>query len=172
MELNELKTKLKELEDNTNKTISELKAEIEKKEKELENKSKVWKPKIDESYYYICVDGNVDITAWLNTYGDINRYILGNCFKTREEAIKESDKRILLTKLEIWALEHNEEDIDWSDIFQNKYCIYYNHADNELGIESYSNDQYSQLPYFTSRELAKQFIDIFGERLIELVFNK
>lgn len=46
MELNELKTKLKELkelEDNTNKTISELKAEIEKKEKELENKSKVWK---------------------------------------------------------------------------------------------------------------------------------
>ena len=172
MELNELKTKLKELEDNTNKTISELKAEIEKKEKELENKSKVWKPKIDESYYYICVDGNVDIAAWIDTYGDKNRYNLSNCFKTKEEAIKESDKRILLTELERWVLEHNERDIDWSDSFQNKYCIYYNHTDNELGIAIYGNDQYSQLPYFTSRELAKQFIEIFGERLIELVFNK
>lgn len=49
---------------------------------------KPWKPKYDDIYWYASIDGRVYSTTWTKHNDDIHRYILGNCFKTKEEAEK------------------------------------------------------------------------------------
>ena len=170
MELNVLKDKVIELET----TLSELKVEIEKKENEIKDEKieKVWKPKRNEKYYTLYSSGAIFTEIWTDSSNDNNRYNLGHCFKTEGEVIKEINKRILLVELERWALENNEEVIDWSNESHYKHSIYYNHRFNKLEVENVYINQFFQLPYFTSKKLAQQAIDIFGDRLIELVFKK
>lgn len=46
-----------------------------------------WKPKAHEHYYFIDDAGDVDVdTFCLTTNYDNNRFALGNCFKTKEDA--------------------------------------------------------------------------------------
>ena len=49
-------------------------------------KRKPWKPKFDEKYYSIGVDGTVENGTWLNDFLDYSLYKLGNCYRTPEEA--------------------------------------------------------------------------------------
>lgn len=76
-----------------------------------------------------------------------------------------------LVQLRIWALEHGEETLYLSNNNHKKWCIYYDYIDNELETDYLLVSQYSQLPYFSSEDLALQAIDIFGEELKELVLS-
>ena len=49
---------------------------------------KPWKPKYDDIYWYASIDGRVYSATWTDHNNDIHRYVLGNCFKTKEEAQK------------------------------------------------------------------------------------
>lgn len=49
-------------------------------------KRKPWKPKFDEDYYSIGVDGGTEHGIWLNDFLDYTLYKIGNCYKTVEEA--------------------------------------------------------------------------------------
>ena len=71
---------------------------------------KPWKPKMGERYYYIeatldCNYIEVWQETWKNTTVDMERYIVGNFFKTREEAEANVDR----------FLEHikQEPDLSW-----------------------------------------------------------
>ena len=55
-------------------------------------KRKPWKPKLDERYWHIDVDGSHHLTAWQGVSYDMNYYRLGNCYKTSEEAKANRDK--------------------------------------------------------------------------------
>ena len=47
---------------------------------------KPWKPKFNEKYYSIGVDGSVEDGTWLNDFLDYTLYKIGNCYRTPEEA--------------------------------------------------------------------------------------
>lgn len=49
-------------------------------------KRKPWKPKFEESYYSIGVDGTVETGTWLNDFLDYSLYKIGNCYRTIGEA--------------------------------------------------------------------------------------
>ena len=49
-------------------------------------KRKHWKPKFDEKYYSIGVDGSVEEGIWLSDFLDYSLYKIGNCYSTIEEA--------------------------------------------------------------------------------------
>jgi len=49
-------------------------------------KRKPWKPKFEESYYSVGVDGAVEHGTWLNDFLDYSLYKIGNCYRTIEEA--------------------------------------------------------------------------------------
>lgn len=50
-----------------------------------------WKPNIDERYY--CVEeSGIFQYAWSNEIFDVMCFKFGNCFKTKEEAIKNEDR--------------------------------------------------------------------------------
>lgn len=45
-----------------------------------------WKPKFEEKYYSVGVDGSVEDGVWLSDFLDYSLYKLGNCYRTPEEA--------------------------------------------------------------------------------------
>ena len=49
-------------------------------------KRKPWKPKFEESYYSVGVDGTVENGTWLNDFLDYSLYKIGNCYRTIDEA--------------------------------------------------------------------------------------
>lgn len=57
-----------------------------------------WKPKDGETYYFIYSHGEVQEWEWDGDYYDIERYKLGVCFQTEEQA-KEASKRVKKTLL-------------------------------------------------------------------------
>ena len=88
-------------------------------------------------------------------------------FKTREEAEQFDKERILLFKLHQWAEEHNGGwTLDWKDN-EPKYYVAYDYYGFSIRW-SYLCNNFIKLPYFKSREIAEQFIDEFGEEIIEV----
>lgn len=51
-----------------------------------EIKRKPWKPKFNERYYSVGVDGSTEDGTWLNDFLDYTLYKIGNCYRTIEEA--------------------------------------------------------------------------------------
>ena len=84
--------------------------------------SKAWEPKYRESYWLIDNFGGVSVSTWDDMIADTNRYNLGNCYKTKEEAIFAREKQIFMTKLERDFIENSDE-IDWEDERQRKYNL-------------------------------------------------
>lgn len=57
-------------------------------------RSKPWKPKVDERFYVVTVDGSVMYKHWDNCSNHINYYRLGNFYRTSKEAEANRDKWI------------------------------------------------------------------------------
>lgn len=55
---------------------------------------KPWKPKMKEKYYFVDEIGYTYANEWASAYDDIILYKLGNCYRTSEEAEKNSAKWI------------------------------------------------------------------------------
>lgn len=136
-------------------------------EKANKPKSKVWKPKKDETYYYLYSYGNIEEDTWDNANEDRNRYAIGNCFKTKEEAEFALERQKVITELKRFALEHNEKEIDWSNRCQNKHFLYFNHDKNRTCISACTYFQYAQCIYYTSIEIARAAIQEIGEERIK-----
>ncbi|MBQ8043090.1 MAG: hypothetical protein IJ272_02935 [Clostridia bacterium] len=150
--------------------MSERLQELKKKYKELgeeierlENQGKVWAPKVSEKYWCITPSGYVDFDTWANNCLDIDRYQMGNCFKTKEEAEKVIEKMEIYTQLKRLAEEINTEPIDWGDSTQKKHRIFYDWDERELLTDNNNVFQMMGTIYCTSKE----FLDIAKERIGE-----
>lgn len=136
-------------------------------EKANKPKNKVWKPEENETYYYSYSDGNIEEATWDNLNVDKNRYAIGNCFKTKEEAEFALERQKVITELKRFALEHNDKEIDWSNRCQDKHFLYFNHDKNRTCISAYTYFQYAQCIYYTSIEIARAAIQEIGEERIK-----
>ena len=157
----ELLNKLKQLEKDFNTKVADIKKQIE----ECDNK--VFKPiKLGEKYYSISTNGEIDQYYFYND--NVNKEIIdfGNYFKTQEEAERKCFEIRLHRQLELFALENNENEIDWNNTDKNKYYIYYSYDDNCLDVEDiYDYRDFGQV-YFTSEEIAEKAIETFKYDLI------
>ena len=138
-------------------------------EKATKKKSKVWKPKIENLYYYIDESEGVGFGYWGgNNWMDEYLYSIGNCFQTKEEAKFVVERLKVIAELKRFAQEHNEKEIDWRDYGQCKYyifCEFHEHVEYiDIGClkECKSNDI-----YFTSEEIAQQAINTIGEERLK-----
>lgn len=151
--------KIEELE----KQAKSILEEIEKLKKEEKVESKVWKPKENETYFVICLDGEVGESVWENTEIDEKLYEIGNCFNTYKEAEKAVEKAKIYTQLKRLAEEINTEPIDWENREQTKYYIGIDLTSNKL--HQYWGSivkEFGQI-YCTN----KNFLDIALERIGE-----
>lgn len=101
------------------KELEEAKAKIEEIEKKLTQKeSGVWKPEYGQKYWLITDDGEV---VWNNYSNSQNtRYLMGNCFKTEDEAKFALEKLKVIAELKRFA---EPKDRVW-DGDNNHYFIY------------------------------------------------
>jgi hypothetical protein len=119
--------------------------------------SKVWEPSYDEYYYYYT--GSDTCCAYFNADLDQEMFMIGNCFRTQEEAKFARDKQIFLTKFERYLRENEDEPVDWTNFGQNKFVIRLDHGDNSrLYFVSWCSLQQQGSIYTTNRLVLEQFI--------------
>ena len=127
-------------------------------------------PEDIDDYYYTDEYGRVDYLGGYNTSFEKNKYIRGLAFKTTEEAEQYDKERILLFKLHKWAEERNG---GWTPDWEGngvKWHVIYETDRNILKIKwCVCCRQFTKLPYFKSEELAKRFIEEFGEEIKEVL---
>lgn len=110
-----------------------------------------------EYYHFISDEGSICRAYYL---GDINeiRYRFGNYFKTKEEAELAKQKQLIHQKLKDYALEHNEESINWENPEQNKWFVIYNYHDNKLITTYRQSIKFPNIVYFTLSKKAQNRI--------------
>lgn len=149
-----------------NLTDEEMKTVEKLVKKAKVKKSKVFKPKHGELYYYL-VGTAVNARYWLDKFIDKDRYSVGNCFETREQATFAAEKQKVYAELKRYALEHNEEEIDWENRFQNKYCLFYDHKGECIKAFGYCISEELGQIYFTSEQIARNAVKEIGEDRIK-----
>ena len=126
-------------------------------------------PEDIDDYVYINNAGNTFDLNTLTIVGFEEIFKRGLAFKTKEEAKQYDKERILLFKLHKWAEEHNGGwKPDWENC-RNKYIVKYIQETRGFEIAyTWSFNYFSKLPYFKSEKIAKQFIEEFGDEIIEV----
>ena len=165
----ELEREIKRLEEQIEDQVNSLRIKF----LESEANKKLYKvkgPEDIENYYYVDADGLIE--SLLSYSDEIQKGIFkrGLAFKTREEAEQHDKERILLFKLHKWAEEHNR---GWTPDWEGngaKWYVTYETDRNILKINwCVCCRQFIKLPYFKSEELAREFIDKFGDEIIEVL---
>lgn len=108
----------------------------------------------------------------ISNMNDVKRFENGLFFETKEEAEQYLKECKLIFKLKQWAkLKNDGWKPDWEK--GNKYYIFYNYSCCEFETSStVISDNFKKLPYFKSREIAQECIDIFGDEIKEVLCNE
>lgn len=154
---------VKELEEK----VQELTKEIERLKQEKKNEE--FEYPFERMEQYCCIANNGDIIhgVWTNKEVDTKRYEQGNVFKTKQEAIREIDKRALLTRFRQFRDKCNR---DWKPgAFDCKNFIAYDSFKKVL--ESSWNDtwdNFNTFGYFENERDCLRAIELFGAEIIRL----
>ena len=130
---------------------------------------KPWRAKLNQEYCFI-TDRGV-LSSVIDNYDkiDFRRYLLGNYYKTTEEAHQAREITLAKSRLNFKMLELNKGwTPDWTDE-NGKYYFYYDYSTERLEV-SYHNYQHVANYIFSSRELAEQFAKEMEDDL-NLVFK-
>lgn len=130
-------------------------------------------PEEGEVVYCISNANTSIFDIWFSTTddGDTKAFEHGLFFKTEEEAKQYQKERKLLFKLQQWAKIKNDGwEPDWSNGGEIKYYIFYSNSDMYLKISSaFSLERFNKLPYFKTREITQECIELFGDEIKEVL---
>ena len=128
-------------------------------------------PEDIENYYYVDEIGSVNLLSDSFVESDYDElYKRGLAFKTKEEAEQFDKERILINRAKDWAKKYNEGwKPDWGDFSKYNHAVTYDYHE-KFYVKSYCFVNFiSKLPYFKSEEIAKQFIEEFGDEIKEVL---
>lgn len=160
-----LEKEVKRLEEQiTNLRIKILESKAGKKPYEVEV------PEDIENYYYIDENGLIESLWVYDISKQIEVFKHGLAFKTKEEAEKYDEERILLFKLHKWAEEHNGGWTPNRKGIDDKFSTYYFCNSKSFSVcNDWNCNTFSKLPYFKSEEIAQQFIEEFEDEIKEVL---
>lgn len=154
---------VKELEEK----VTELLKEIETLKQKEKAEEFGYPFKENEPYEVIIEDGRIVTSCWTNHNMDCERYEQGNVFKTRDEAIRERDKRALLTRFRQFRDKCNG---NWNaKTYDSQYYIIFDSTENT--IETSWNcviDSFNLFGYFKNEEDCDRAIELFGAEIKRL----
>lgn len=114
-----------------------------------------WKPEDGEAYHYICNDGDTYISNWNYFTINQNRFDIGNCFQTKEEAERAAEY------LKALAVVRGDATAKFVKGKCNWY-VYYDAVYKWLDIVSNFSDIKNGifgLPYFATEDDARRSIE-------------
>lgn len=154
---------VKELEEKVKELLEEIET-LKQKEKAEEFG---YPFKENEPYEVIIEDGRIVTSCWTNHNMDCERYEQGNVFKTRDEAIRERDKRALLTRFRQFRDKCNG---DWKPFEHgNQFYISFDTMTNVIHTNCvYINKSFALFGYFKNKSDAERAIELFGDEIKEL----
>lgn len=170
-QLERLYNRASELVNDLRDELEILKSKFDKLEPKEENKYKRWRADEGKEYYFINSIGDVTSNIDNGTEVSTFRYMVGNYFKTEEEAKEYIENLKTKQELKDLALELNKgQKIDWEDKHCNKYYIYYDGVDDVLNIDEANIFQDLGQVYCLDEDFLKIAIERIGEqRLIKLI---
>lgn len=141
-----------------------------------ERKRKYFVPKANEVYYVIHTEGKI-FNSMRNSFDDDDSYIdkdrfsVGNCFATEQDAQDELNRRQSLVRIWNDYDDKHSWDIDWEDSSQMKHMIMYSHEIKDFKEDRFTTWQHNtELPYFKSAEDRNQFVESNHDDLLT-IFN-
>lgn len=159
--IEELEKQITELDER--KVALQHELEVEKQKMKIEYPSL----RLNEHYWLINNDGEISRSWWSRDGIDKCRCEIGNVFLTEEEAEKERDKRILLTRFRQFRDKCNGW---WAPgTYECKYFIAYDGSKKVL--ESSWNDvwdNFNTFGYFYNESYCLRAIELFGDEIIRL----
>lgn len=111
-------------------------------------------PKMNQRYWYIDSDGDVNEDIWVQDEADVQRYYLGNIYKTDEQC----NKAIRIQEAKTMLLRAANFNPDWSNFDEEKVYVYYDHDKNQLDVYHATIDQPLNEICFSSEEAARKSI--------------
>ena len=159
---------VKELEEKVKELMNEIET-LKQKQKEKAEKFE-YTFKENEPYEVIIEDGRIVTSCWTNHNKDCERYEQGNVFKIKDEAIRERDKRALLTRFRQFRDKCNGGwKPDFEDGNSGKHYISLIHTTNMLKINfAYNLEDFNLFGYFRKESDAKRAIVLFGDEIKRL----
>lgn len=130
------------------------------------SKGRVWKPDYRRKYFYVNECGGIMNSKWYDDSIDADRYEIGNCFKTKEEAEFTLEKAKVETELRRFAEENNEYEIDWTDEDQEKWAMCYSYYYGNVYFIDACSYKRNDI-YFTSKEIGEQAVNFIGEERLK-----
>lgn len=102
-------------------------------------------PRVGEKYNFLLANGAQNIDEWVNDETDKCRFELGNCYRTRKEAIKAREIQKARVRISDALIKHQGDWVaDWSDTKQPKYAIGYNLTTKTFMINSCTDNRYDE----------------------------
>ena len=131
--------------------------------------SKRWEPEIGEEYW----TANRNCIKWYNWTGDHNdkiELLMGNVFRTEQEAEHHRDKINFLAQMKI-DFEDNSDEIDWSNDEQNKYSAFLDHFKNKIEVTWRGQNQFQGTLYTTDKKWLAQYIKDHEQQIKKYCFG-
>lgn len=124
-----------------------------------------------DDYYYVDELGTINLVGEVSSYYNFEKvYQRGLAFETEKQAEQHDKERVLLFKLHEWADWRNGDWYPYWEQSDDKFYIYYFHNTESFCVGSDWNcNTFNKLPYFKSEELAREFIEEFGDEIKEVL---
>lgn len=149
------------------KLRKELNEKLDKLEAKVEGEQKgIWKPKVNDEYWYIDDYGFVNKSQWTIHPVDIKYYEFNNIYSAKETAEKQANYLRYTNLLRKYVEEHSEP-LDWVNESQDKYYLVYNHIDDEFVIFTHQYLHGQGTIYASSEQVLKDAIEFVGEENIK-----
>ena len=117
-------------------------------------------------YFYANTKGDVE-TACEDCYDvDDEYYESANYYSDKTVAENNARADKLMRQLRRFAVEHRECEVNFNNINTEKYYMYYDYDDNELGVNFVFRTRNFGAIYFDSKETVNAAIDEFHDELI------
>lgn len=145
--------------------ISELEKQLAALKIEIEKENKRWRSKDGDIYWVVDSNGNPSWSYEYDRDRDSFRYDTHNYFQTEDEAQKYANVLETERQLKKFAEEHSDV-IDWNNINQEKWCLYYNYKYYRVDIGNPCWSKDARTIFFSSKEIAEQAINEIGEEKI------
>ena len=152
--------------------------ELDERKVALQHELELEKQKIEFEYpfhfkgecWQLRLDGLVSEDWWSNSGYDRNCYKQGNMFTTQQEAIKERDRRILLTRFNQFRDKCNGDwKPKWINNQERKYFMGYL-AESEIYVVDYcvQKNVLNWFGYFKNANDCERAIELFGDEIKRL----
>ena len=130
-----------------------------------------WKPTKGDEYWSIYNNGDIDKSTWNDDDTDKERYRMGNCYRTEEDAKHAKKVQIARTRIK----RSSNFKPDWNDRDQAKWYVSYVHRYQQLFISMALNsiiDDGAIVYYATEADTKQAIKDLEPEYLLHFGVEK